>query len=557
MPTTVSHNPDSAAFPQSGLPHQQQVVSFQPVPSPTPPGCAVCILSDKALRSHELYFCAKCKAMYHRPCLYALQQQQQESHQPSPAAALFRCRTCGIECDQPQEQDTRVPSPIATPSPPSAPATPGACRPFITTPYHYTRTPAGLYMCTYIYTAPDGTTRFCNLQFSAWPNYRSHHHRAHERAADVGHSCEICGVRSGISGARTTPATATAATVPVPVSVPALVPASAPATTLTDFLLAVEEESNEPPLHLLPPPLFPESKREVSIMAGPTPTNVGPIPIPIPIPAPAPAPSPQPTTPEDTKRPILEPACCYYYFKRTKEGHFTCTFPIPTRTRTGTLTTTTTTEPCGWRMETSQGYKKHFWRKHLREAEAGGSRSAISTSKSGGNNSTSTGAKAGRGTTTAEADPVPEPRRLKRRRRSSLSSTSCASLTSPVPPPSANPIQLELLLQSRQEYIPPPQPQPPPPPPRIRPPRPRFCPLCTRDFEKLGALVPHLEADHAAEIPVCLLCLGCHRDWWGLLLHLEEEHPEWDGLLGDPLALRLAWNSDRARPISTHFDAMM
>ncbi|PYI31622.1 hypothetical protein BP00DRAFT_446442 [Aspergillus indologenus CBS 114.80] len=537
MPITVPHDPDPAAFRPSGLPHQQQVVSFQPIPSPTPPGCAVCILSDKALLSQALYSCAKCRAMYHRPCLYALQQQQQEgSHQPSPAAVLFRCRTCGIEGDQPQEQDipapARAPSPIPTPSPPSAPATPGASRPFITTPYHYTRTPAGLYTCTYIYTVPDGTTRSCDLQFSAWPNYRTHHHGTHERMADVGHSCEICGVRSGISGARTAPATATATTVPVPVPVPAPVPASAPVTTLTDFLLAMEEESNEPPLHLLPPPLFPESKREVSIMPGPTPANVGPIPIPIPIPAPAP--SPHPTTPEDTKRPIPEPAC-YYYFKRTQEGHFTCTFPMPTRTRTGTLTTTTTTEPCGWRMETWEGYKKHFWRKHLGEAEAGGSRSAISTSKRG-NNSTSTGAKAGRGNITAEADPVPEPRQLKRRRRSSLSSTSCASLTSPVPPPPANPIQQELLLQSRQEYIP--QPRPQPQPPRIRPPRPRFCPLCAWDFETLGALVQHLEANHVTEIPVCLLCLGCYRDWWGLLLHLEEEHPEWDGLLGDPLALR-------------------
>ncbi|PYH86423.1 hypothetical protein BO82DRAFT_397596 [Aspergillus uvarum CBS 121591] len=477
MPTTVPHSPSPAAFPLSELPSQQQVVSFQPIPSPTPTGCAVCILSDKALLSHELYFCPKFRAMYHRPCLYALQQQR--SHQPSPAAALFRCRTCGIEGDQPQEQKIPGPSPIPTPSPPSAPVTPEASRPVITTPYHYIRTSAGLYICTYISIAPDGTTRSCNLQFSAWPNYLSHHHRAHERAADVGHSCEICGVSGGISGVSTANTTTTAIATPAP--------APAPVITLTDFLLAVEAESNEPPLHLLPPPLLPESEREVSIMTGPAPTNV------TPIPAPVPTPSPHPTTPTDTKRPILEPAC-YHYSKRTEEGHFICTFPLPTRTGTGTGTTTAT-EPCGWCMETSQGYKKHFWRKHLREAEARGSRSAITSSNQG--NSTSTGAKAGRGKITAEASPVLEPRHLKRRRRSSISFTSCVSLTSPVPPP-ANPIQMELLLQSQQQYIPRPRPQAQPP--RIRPPQPRFCPLCAQDFENLGALVQHLEADHTAEI---------------------------------------------------------
>ncbi|RAK75425.1 uncharacterized protein BO72DRAFT_460418 [Aspergillus fijiensis CBS 313.89] len=329
-----------------------------------------------------------------------------------------RCPTCGIEGGQ---------API-----PSAPTGPGAPRFFITSPYHYDRTPAGLYVCTYISTARDGTSRSCNLHFSAWPNYRAHHHQAHERAADAGHSCEGCAVSSSSGGASTANATATAAAtatatatatttvtatvtatamatpppVPVPVPVPAPAPAPAPTPTptppmtLTDLLLAVEAESTEPPMHLLPPPISLETGREVST----TPTT--------------------PTTPKDQPHPQ---AAYNSHFKRTKEGHFICTFPVPTRTRT----TTAATKPCGWRLGKWHSFRKHYWRQHMPQENTGGCSCSV-TNSNRNPSSGSTHANAGMGgfAITAEANPVPG--QLQRRRSSTVSAlpASCVPAAS-------------------------------------------------------------------------------------------------------------------------------
>ncbi|OJJ96912.1 hypothetical protein ASPACDRAFT_46439 [Aspergillus aculeatus ATCC 16872] len=309
MPITVPHKRDSAGFPQSGPSYQQKVVSFRPIPSPAPTWCAVCILSDQALLSHELYFCGTCRAMYHRPCLYALLLQR--SHQPSSSAggtssapvALYRCPTCGIEGGQ---------SP--TPSAPTASAAP---RPFITTPYHYDRTPAGLYVCTYFSTARDGTSRSA-----------------------------ICTSARGRTTAHT-----------------------------------IIRRMNGRPM------------QGIRVRVAPTHANAAQAPTVI-------------------------------------HGVYFVCFVLPQQL-----------------------------------------------------------------------------------------------------------LQLGLLLQSlQQRYRPLPRPQAQPPVIRQR--RPRFCPLCAGDFESLVPLVQHLEVDHATEFLICMLCLSWRTDWWRLLLHLDEDHPEWDGLFEDPSAVR-------------------